>query len=675
MESPTDSADGWYLNQLKANPEDWHLRCLVTQRLYECGKYGEAATLMSDAPDIPAEEENIIFAATILGVENPLTGIAILKGFRAASGSSPAIEKLQQQLKDLNNDHTAKYPATPETNAVKVMSNPHKVAQTDVVDERSEHPPEIAPTPPPQTEFKTSHLANVSASEVEDLGYEGEFSHAVILEENEHCDRAFIVGEGEAVQIAERESQTKAKMSAVAVAAVVHVLLILLLMFVIVAAPAPTPPQITVASIPNDEEVAIENQTLVQNTQKTASAAPPTQPVITSDAFSNIIVPDNFEMNTDLSMIAMSDNDIGFGISMSGFGSPSNMGAIPAGMRSRCTASERMRLLREMGGEDRAERAVRDGLEFLTSQQNPKTGAIGKTFTAGMTGLSLLAYLGHCETPASPKFGDAVVKAAMYLIEKSLNNSGLMTNGENGNHQAYEHAIATYALAELYTMTRESGREIPRLESVIRKSAGIIISYQRGNGGWPYLARENSHDDLSVSGWNIQALKAAYNTNINISGIDRALDRATENYLPAIQDAKGAFKYRPEDDLGKQSLTGAALLGMQIWKGHGSASYKKGYSYLKGRLKNPALTEGGHGLYQPYYNTQVFFMEGGQDWEHYNGIFQPKLLDAQNEDGSWLGDGNREDYRIMNTAWAILMLEVYYRYLPTTDKIDLIKGE
>ena len=675
MDSPTDSTDDWYLNQLEAHPEDWHLRCLVSQRLYECRKYAEAATLMSDAPDIPAEEENIIFAATILGAKNPLTGIAILKGFQAAGGSSPAIDKLQQQLKDLNNDQTADYPATPETKAVKVMPNPRKLAQTDVINETSKPTSEIATAPPPKADLKTSHPTHKSASEVGDLGHEGAYCHAVVVEDNEDCERALIVSGGEAIQVAERESQTRAKMSAVAVAAMVHVLLILVLMFVFVAVPAPTPPQITVASIPNDEEVVIENQTLVQNTQKTASAAPPTQPVITSDAFSNIIVPDNFEMNTDLSMIAMSDNDIGFGISMSGFGSPSNMGAIPAGMRSRCTASERMRLLREMGGEDRAERAVRDGLEFLTSQQNPKTGAIGKTFTAGMTGLSLLAYLGHCETPASPKFGDAVVKAAMYLIEKSLNNSGLMTNGENGNHQAYEHAIATYALAELYTMTRESGREIPRLESVIRKSAGIIISYQRGNGGWPYLARENSHDDLSVSGWNIQALKAAYNTDINISGIGRALDRATENYLPAIQDAKGAFKYRPEDDLGKQSLTGAALLGMQIWKGHGSASYKKGYSYLKGRLKNPALTEGGHGLYQPYYNTQVFFMEGGQDWEHYNGIFQPKLLDAQNEDGSWLGDGNREDYRIMNTAWAILMLEVYYRYLPTTDKIDLMSGE
>ncbi len=675
MDSPTDSTDDWYLNQLEANPEDWHLRCLVSQRLYECRKYAEAATLMSDAPDIPAEEENIIFAATILGAKDPLTGIAILKGFQAAGGSSPAIDKLQQQLKDLNNDQTADYPATPETKAVKVMPNPRKLAQTDVINETSKPTSEIATAPPPKADLKTSHPTHKSASEVGDLGHEGAYCHAVVVEDNEDCERALIVSGGEAIQVAERESQTRAKMSAVAVAAMVHVLLILVLMFVFVAVPAPTPPQITVASVPNDEEIAIENQTLVQNTQKTASAAPPTQPVITSNAFSNIIVPDNFDMNTDLSMVAMSDNDIGFGISMSGFGSPSNVGAIPAGMRSRCSASERMRLLREMGGEDRAERAVRDGLKFLTSQQNPETGAIGETFTAGMTGLSLLAYLGHCETPASPKFGDAVVKAAMYLIEKSLKNSGLMTNGENGNHQAYEHAIATYALAELFTMTRESGREIPRLESVIKKSAGIIISYQRGNGAWPYLAQESGHDDLSVSGWNVQALKAAYNTDIKISGIERALDRATEEYLPAIQDSKGAFKYRPEDSEGKQSLTGAALLGMQIWKGYGSASYKKGYSYLKGRLNNPALTEGGHGLYQPYYNTQVFFMEGGKDWEHYNGIFQPKLLDAQNEDGSWLGDGNREDYRIMNTAWAILMLEVYYRYLPTTDKIDLMSGE
>jgi hypothetical protein len=50
------------------------------------------------------------------------------------------------------------------------------------------------------------------------------------------------------------------------------------------------------------------------------------------------------------------------------------------------------------------------------------------------------------------------------------------------------------------------------------------------------------------------------------------------------------------------------------------------------------------------------------------------LLKAQNPDGSWLGSGPRKDDKIMNTAWAILMLEVYYRYLPTSDKIKMIRG-
>jgi hypothetical protein len=67
-------------------------------------------------------------------------------------------------------------------------------------------------------------------------------------------------------------------------------------------------------------------------------------------------------------------------------------------------------------------------------------------------------------------------------------------------------------------------------------------------------------------------------------------------------------------------------------------------------------------------------MHEGKEWENYNKIFQPRLLDAQNEDGSWLSKGvggqGGADAQLMNTAWAILMLEVYYRYLPTTDKVS-----
>ncbi|MEM9017237.1 MAG: hypothetical protein AAGC68_09485, partial [Verrucomicrobiota bacterium] len=131
-------------------------------------------------------------------------------------------------------------------------------------------------------------------------------------------------------------------------------------------------------------------------------------------------------------------------------------------------------------------------------------------------------------------------------------------------------------------------------------------------------------------------------------------------------------KYNPDHAKGKPTLTGAALLAMQMWKGVGSPEYVKGMKYLRNKYANPSP---GSNYYAPYYNTQAFFLEEGEAWEDYNKKFQPKLLDAQNADGSWLNDnGSREDNQFMNTAWAILMLEVYYRYLPTTDKVDGLKA-
>jgi hypothetical protein len=145
-------------------------------------------------------------------------------------------------------------------------------------------------------------------------------------------------------------------------------------------------------------------------------------------------------------------------------------------------------------------------------------------------------------------------------------------------------------------------------------------------------------------------------------------------YLPAIQDGKGAFKYRPRDGNGKRTLTGAALLGMQVWGKMGSEHYNKGFKYLHSAYKNPFPDSN---YYAPYYNTQVFFLHGGKPWIIYNEKFQGKLLDTQQKDGSWpaMGGHGGDDKKFLNTAWAILMLEVYYRYLPTTDKIgDLQRG-
>ena len=684
---------------LESNPADWPSRCALAQAYYEAGQTQEAAHYIASAPEVPFDEENVIFAATILGTADPVTGHQLLDQFIETSPTENAYE-LKAQLFEMQNDANA---AAACRAAIGGGSSPAAVPATPVVVEEDASPAPIQPKSlrPPGDEDEAEAEAepavaavaapvslvtepaaggpaemNMQLSQPVPLNVPSELSQPVPLNVEDTgaiAEKALIVGEGEAVHGVDAEPTTRDRFGAIIAAGIIHLVIAILLIWAKVAAPRPNPPQISVSSLANTDDASLENNTLTKQTQKTAAAISSSQPVVSSVAFSSFAMPDLQDNTNDLTMVSMSDSDSGFGMSMSGFGDVSNMGAIPAAMRSRCSMSERMKRLRQSGGEDRAERAVRKGLDFLTAQQDKETGAIGHKYKAGMTGLALLAYLGHCETPESPKYGDSVVKAALYLMDRGIKNRGLMTNGEKGHHEAYEHAIATYGLSELYTMTKESGKEIPRLESVLKKAVGIIIDSQDKLGGWSYLS--GGTEDMSVSGWNVQALKAAYNTGRKFTGLEKTLDKAVNEYLPKIQDAKGAFKYRPENAEGKSSLTGAALLSMQIWNKMGSDPYNKGLDYLNQAFKNP--TPGGN-YYAPYYNTQVYFMHGGKEWESYNSKFQPKLLDAQNADGSWLKDDKRghggEDKQIMSTAWAILMLEVYYRYLPTTDKVGDLKN-
>jgi len=637
------------LQQLAENPDDWGLRCSVAQQYYEASDFAAAAGVIREADSIPADEDSILFVSTVLGADDPASGITILEQHIASGHASDAASTLRDQLVEFQKSSLE----TPEETAPEADSTavtPTKLRPPGEEPEAGDTPP---PPPPPPLISEAPKLATIPGGE----------GHLMTGAEEGH----FHIGDdGMMVHAAERAPDTNDKIGAILVAAIVHAVLIVILVFWNLATPPPSPPQISVSSLAGPDDASLDNKTMTKMKQKTAAAVATSQPVISSTAFSSFSVPDNFDTATNLTMVSMSSSDAGFGMSMSGFGDVSNMGAIPAGMRSRCSMSQRMKRLRESGGEDRAERAVRDGLEFLTKKQN-KDGSFGEEYHAGITGLVLLAYLGHCETPESPKFGDSVVNAALYLMDRCLKNDGKITNGKGGHHEAYEHAIGTYALSELYTMTKESGKEIPRLESVLRKAVGVIVDAQTKMGGWPYGFAARGKEDMSVSGWQIQALKAAHNTGRSFPGVERALDNAVEDYLPKIQDSQGAFKYNPDHAKGKPTLTGAALLAMQIWKGIDTAEYKKGFQYLTKTYANPSP---GANYYAPYYNTQVFFMAEGKEWEDYNKKFQPRLLDAQNEDGSWLKDGgSRKDNQLLNTAWAILMLEVYYRYLPTTDKV------
>ncbi len=345
-------------------------------------------------------------------------------------------------------------------------------------------------------------------------------------------------------------------------------------------------------------------------------------------------------------------------------------GLIPENMRKRCSREDRLARLKENGGTPECEEAVLKGLRWLKTKQKPDGSWPGSS--PAMTGLALLAYFGHCETPVSEEFGDSCMKGIVYLVNLGMKNDGKLASNFTENSWCYEHAIATYALGEAATFCKEGKIEIPNLMEVTEKAGQFIIDNQNKNGGWAYLYRtDGGHTDTSVVGWQLQALKACSHTGIKFKGISGSVSKGLK-YLGEMQNDNGGFGYSsPKKPAGNKdyfSLTGVGVLCYQMWGKANVSEVRNGLKYIQNNTKFDYNSEDSD-LYAHYYESQAMMQAGGDSWKFYNELFRDQLLNNQNPDGSWKspkftghGLGGNEVYR--NTL-CILMLEVYYRFLNT----------
>jgi len=354
-------------------------------------------------------------------------------------------------------------------------------------------------------------------------------------------------------------------------------------------------------------------------------------------------------------------------------------GPLPATMSARIGGA-RGRAMVINGGKWESEAAVLRGLRWLVKVQNRDGSWGGRGQSGAMTGFALLSFLGHGETPVSPEFGPAVQKALVWLTQNGTKFEGrLSMKMEFDDSGVYAHAIAAYALGEYYTMTKDE-----RVIDLLKQAVGYIVDGQAPDGSWAYGYVKSrpgyvSPGDTSISGWQIQALKAAYLTGLNIPGVDQALDNAMVD-LKRVQCPNGGFGYKGPDD-NRFSLTGVGVLCTYLWKHTKDQSVMDGIDFLMAGTEKeyPVLYQGEKAdLYAWYYDTQACLMVGGDAWTKWNRMFQTEITNAQAPDGSWppmrsappavgafqteLGGGGA----LYRANLCILMLEVYYRYLPTT---------
>lgn len=359
------------------------------------------------------------------------------------------------------------------------------------------------------------------------------------------------------------------------------------------------------------------------------------------------------------------------------------VGNLPAIMRSRCSPQERAEKMRQNGGNDDCEKAVVKALDWLKSKQ-AANGSWGGGHKTAMTGLALLAFYGHCETPDSPFYGQNVTNGITFLLDVGAKNQGFFTENLGKFASTYEHGIACYAIGETYSFSKLGKKELPGLREAFEQGVQLILSNQTDAGSWAYGGNSPHYNrygsDMSVTGWQFQALKAAKHTNLKIGGLAPAMRKVSE-YLESKVTADGGIGQNTTrgQSYSQYTMTGIGVLGLQTLAGGSAGAANKGIRFLMDELdKDPLDWKKNCQLYCWYYNTQAFFQKGGKEWEAWNSQCREQILKNQRPDGSYNPESGEHagattsaaggDAEIYRTCLCTLMLEVYYRYLKVGDR-------
>lgn len=313
-----------------------------------------------------------------------------------------------------------------------------------------------------------------------------------------------------------------------------------------------------------------------------------------------------------------------------------------------------------------ADRAVRRGLDYLRAAQQPGgawTLGDGREATS-ITSLSVLAFLACGHLPGEPgPYREAIERGVAYVVEHQQPNGLLATNTVNG--PMYCHGISTLMLAEVVGLSADESTAAPA-RAALTRAVEVIVRAQavrkdpNNAGGWRYQP-DSRDSDLSVTGWQVMALRAARDAGCSVPA--EAIDAAVA-YVKRCAFRDGGFGYQPGGGP-NNPRTGTGTLALEICGEHLTPEAIAGAEYLA-RKDNAPRWSSPYFFYEAYYVPQALFQVGDRYFRPYYPLLVEILLRRQDRDGSWLsGDGNdRTGGRAYCTAMAVLALAVEYRYLP-----------
>lgn len=272
-------------------------------------------------------------------------------------------------------------------------------------------------------------------------------------------------------------------------------------------------------------------------------------------------------------------------------------------------------------------------------------------FGVALSSLATLAILGK-DSP-SPDTLASAGKAARYLIGQQSASGEITPQFDNA---PYNHGMATLALLRAFEVLRE-----PALKPPLDQALAVIRKRQRPDGGWGYWEGSARESNLSVTLWQLEALRLAA-----AMGWDEARpsEQRAVRWVASVASSKGSFGYQQTDDTPKDTDTLTAMGALAVlgspdkvlpadWGGRVAAKVRK------------TATDSGTTLdyYRAYFLTAAMKKmqdeKGGPELAMVrNGLVKRQVVTGDGS-GSWDPDAQWGNVggRVYATAMASLSLQ------------------
>jgi prenyltransferase beta subunit len=312
----------------------------------------------------------------------------------------------------------------------------------------------------------------------------------------------------------------------------------------------------------------------------------------------------------------------------------------------------------------KAQQSIKKALDYLAAGQsedgNWNNSADGIAYPTVMASLSAMAFLSHGDTPTRGPYADNIRRAELFIIGNAR-PSGLITSpAEDGSRSMYGHGFSMLFLSEVYGMETDP-RTHDTLKKVIQNAIKLTASAQSPAGGWIYTPGGGG-DEGSVTVTQMQGLRAAQNAGFSVpkGTVEQAI-----KYLEKCKTPEGGIEYSLASGGGPRLAISAAAIATLYNAGqYDSKLADDCLNYVVKQfepLKNQFSKGTGHEFYTHLYASQAFYQAGDKYWDDYFPKTRDQLIQMQQANGSWDGDGVGPVY---GAAIGAIIMQLPYKFLP-----------